>query len=435
MRAIKIIWLSAFLGLILSSCICLPFSTFRTPDIGENAQEQLDRLPSLLEDLEKEIPFREDEGEVPPSKETLITTERDERLADLYEEASPAVVNIQVTQVTSFNLPEMPIIPGFPAPPFQNPDGEEGPGQQFQYGQGSGFVYDSLGHIVTNFHVIAGAERLIVRFSDGTDLEAEVVGTDPDSDLAVIKVDRLPKDLQPLRVGDSRLLRVGQTVVAIGNPFGLEGTMTVGIVSALGRTLPSQARAVGGGTFSIPDIIQTDAAINPGNSGGPLLNLAGEVVGVNTAIESNARQFSGVGFAVPSQIISKIVPALIEQGSFDHPWIGIVGTDLSPQVREAMGLDPQQRGILIIGVTEDSPASRAGLQGSVEEVEIDGSPFLIGGDIIIGIDDQEVNVFEDLLSFLAREGEVGDEAMLTILRDGEVMELPITFEARPGPEE
>jgi S1-C subfamily serine protease len=211
--------------------------------------------------------------------------------------------------------------------------------------------------------------------------------------------------------------------------------MTVGIVSALGRTLPSQARAVGGGTFSIPDIIQTDAAINPGNSGGPLLNLAGEVVGVNTAIESNARQFSGVGFAVPSQIISKIVPALIEQGSFDHPWIGIVGTDLSPQVREAMGLDPQQRGILIIGVTEDSPASRAGLQGSVEEVEIDGSPFLIGGDIIIGIDDQEVNVFEDLLSFLAREGEVGDEAMLTILRDGEVMELPITFEARPGPEE
>jgi 2-alkenal reductase len=359
------------------------------------------------------------------ANEVIVIDDLGDVLADLYERINPAVVNIQVAQSVQIDgnfpddHPELPDI--FP----------ELPEDQFRFGQGSGFVWDTQGHIVTNYHVVDQAERVNVTFSDGLTLEAEIIGTDPDSDLAVIRVDPLPEGIQPLELAASKELRVGESVVAIGNPFGLEGTMTTGIVSALERSLPSQARTANGGTFNIPNIIQTDAAINPGNSGGPLLDYEGRVIGVNTAIESPVRQFSGIGYAVPSDIIAKIVPALIADGRYPHPWLGIAGRTLTPGIREAMELETTQTGVLVITVTEDGPADEAGLQGSSEEVEIDGIPTLVGGDIIIGIDEQEVREFDDLLSYLAEDTVVGQEITLSILRDDGPINLEVTLGERP----
>lgn len=358
------------------------------------------------------------------SNEVIVVDETGDLLADLYERVNPAVVNIQVAQSASLggdlpeDHPELPEIPEFPD-------------DQFQFGQGSGFVWDAQGHIVTNYHVVDQAERVNVTFSDGLTLEAEIIGTDPDSDLAVIRVDPLPEGIAPLDLADSQDLRVGESVVAIGNPFGLEGTMTTGIVSALGRSLPSQARTADGGRFNIPNIIQTDAAINPGNSGGPLLDYAGRVIGVNTAIESPVRQFSGIGYAVPSDIIAKIVPALIEDGRYAHPWLGLAGRTLTPGIREAMELEPTQTGILVISVAEGGPSDQAGLRGSDEEVRIDGFPTLVGGDIIVAIDGQEIREFDDLLSYLVENTVVGQDVTLSVLRDGETVELAVTLGERP----
>ena len=251
----------------------------------------------------------------------------DALLANLYDTVNPSVVNIQVRQRGDSLFQQLPSIPGMPD--FQHPT-PESPDGGFVFAQGSGFVYDDQGHIVTNYHVVDGADRVTVVFADGLSQAAEIIGVDPDSDLAVIKVNSLPEDARAVPLANSSQLRVGQSVVAIGNPFGLAGTMTTGIVSALGRTLPSQAVTIGGGRFNIPNVIQTDAAINPGNSGGPLLNLQGEVIGVNTAIESNVSQFSGVGFAVPADNVARVIPVLIAEGSFAHPWLGIAGTNLTP---------------------------------------------------------------------------------------------------------
>ncbi len=356
--------------------------------------------------------------------EVVFVDEMGDLLADLYERVNPAVVNIQVAQSVSLGgqIPEdHPDLPDFP----------ELPDDQFQFGQGSGFVWDAQGHIVTNYHVVDQAERVNVTFSDGLTLEAEIIGTDPDSDLAVIRVEPLPENIEPLDLAQSRDLRVGESVIAIGNPFGLEGTMTTGIVSALGRSLPSQARTADGSRFNIPNIIQTDAAINPGNSGGPLLDYTGRVIGVNTAIESPVRQFSGVGYAVPSDIIAKIVPALIEDGRYPHPWLGLAGRTLTPGIREAMDLEPTQTGILVISVAEDGPSDKSGLTGSDEEVRIDGFPTLVGGDIIVAIDGQEIREFDDLLSYLVENTVVGQDITLTVLRDGETLELEATLGERP----
>jgi 2-alkenal reductase len=248
----------------------------------------------------------------------------------------------------------------------------------------------------------------------------------------VIRIEDPPGDIVPLPLAVSTDLRVGETVVAIGNPFGLQGTMTTGIISALGRTLPSQAITIGGGRFNIPNIIQTDAAINPGNSGGPLLNLAGEVVGVNTAIASSDRQFSGVGYAVPANIVARVIPELIENGRFPHPYLGIAGVDVSPDVREAMDLDPQQRGVLVIDVTEAGPADDAGLVGSTVEIEINGLPATVGGDIIIQIDEQPVGDFDDLIAYLSESTVVGQTIELSLLRDGERMTVEVNLGERPA---
>jgi S1-C subfamily serine protease len=292
---------------------------------------------------------------------------------------------------------------------------------------GSGFVYDNNGHIITNHHVVNGGGRLDVTFLDGNVYRARLIGSDPFTDLAVLYVEGVPADrLLPLPLADSSKIRIGEQVAAIGNPFGLSGSMTAGIVSGLGRLIPSQEA----GSFSIPDVIQTDAPINPGNSGGPLLNMRGEVIGINSAIFSTTGQFAGVGFAVPSDTVAKVVPALITTGSFNHPWLGVSGTDMTPEVAEALGLD-EPRGFLVVDVVSGSPAERAGIQGGDSESVIGGRPIQLGGDVIIGIDDRPVRKIDDILVYLQREKSVGDNIELNILRDGQAQDIIAVLGARP----
>jgi S1-C subfamily serine protease len=294
---------------------------------------------------------------------------------------------------------------------------------------GSGFVYDGEGHVITNNHVVEGASRISVTFPDGSIYKAKTVGTDPYTDLAVIKID-VPKDrLFPLPLDDSSGLEVGQQVVAIGNPFGLSGSMTSGIISQLGRLLPLD---VGG--FSIPDVIQTDAAINPGNSGGPLLDLRGAVVGVNSAISSSTGEFSGVGFAIPSNTVKKIIPVLIKDGKYRHPWLGVSGTDLTPEIAEALNLN-LTKGFLVIDVVVNSPADKSGVKGGDKQITIEGRQIRLGGDVIVSIDDSPVRKIDDILVYMQREKSVGDEIILDIIRDQKPVQIKITLSERPGPSE
>ena len=290
---------------------------------------------------------------------------------------------------------------------------------------GSGFVYDILGHTITNAHVIENATKVTVTFLDGNQYNAEIIGADKFTDIAVIKVNEKPRLLHPLDIGDSSVLLVGEQVAAIGNPFGLSGSMTSGIVSQLGRLLFSQDNG-----FSIPDVIQTDAAINPGNSGGPLLNMKGEVIGINTAIRSSTGEFTGVGFAVPSNTIKKIVPSLIEEGKYHHPWMGITGIDIDPDLAKIREL-VNAKGFLVVTVIDGHPADDAGLQGVSKTVEIDGKEYPIDGDIIISVDGKEVRKINDLLVHLQREKSVGDEMILGVMRDGDLIHLTLTLGERP----
>jgi len=290
---------------------------------------------------------------------------------------------------------------------------------------GSGFVYDNLGHIITNAHVVDGANKTTVTFLDGSQYSAEIIGEDRFTDIAVIKVSEKPRLLHPLQIGDSSLLQVGEQVAAIGNPFGLSGSMTSGIVSQMGRLIATPDTA-----FSIPDVIQTDAAINPGNSGGPLLNMKGQVIGINTAIQSRTGEFVGIGFAVPSNTVSKIVPVLIEDGKYHHPWIGITGQDIDPDLAQALGLE-QAKGFMIITVVDGSPADKAGLKGRTITLETGGKAYPAGGDIIISVDDKEVRKISDILIHLQREKSVGDTMVLGVLRDGEFLHITLELVERP----
>lgn len=293
-------------------------------------------------------------------------------------------------------------------------------------GVGSGFVYDSNGYIITNDHVVENAEKLTVTFLDGRSYKARIIGQDIYTDLAVIKVNASSDVLQSLPVGDSSKLRVGEPIAAIGNPFGLSGSMSSGIISQVGRLLPSQDRG-----FQIPDIIQTDAAINPGNSGGPLLNMRGEVVGINTAIQSETGDFAGVGFAIPSRTVQKIIPVLIENKTYHHPWVGISGRDIDPDLADILKLK-DARGFLVINVLKDSPAERAGLRGTNEIKEVDGIRYQIGGDVVLAVDSKTVRKIDDILIHLQREKTVGDQMILQILRDGKVSDVIITLNERPA---
>jgi len=303
-------------------------------------------------------------------------------------------------------------------------------------GQGSGFVIDKEGHIITNYHVVENITDLEVSFPSGLKVRGEVLGTDLDSDLAVVKVDVAADDLFPLPLGDSDLIKVGQPVIAIGNPFGFEGTMTMGIVSGLSRTIESLHNAPGGGTFSAGDVIQTDAAINPGNSGGPLLNLNGEVIGVNRAIfttnfnTSGEPVNSGLGFAVSINIVKRVAPALIANGNYDYPYVGILSVnDLSLLAMEALGL-PRTQGVYVNQVTPGSPADKAGIIGGSRPTSF--SDLLSGGDLITAINGVDVITFSDFIGYLIKNKQPGDTVVLTILRDDQEMQIPITLEKRPS---
>jgi len=302
-------------------------------------------------------------------------------------------------------------------------------------GQGSGFVYDKEGHIVTNYHVIEDAVQIEVVFPSGLRTYGEVRGVDMDSDLAIVKVDVPEDELVPLSLGDSDALKVGQTVIAIGNPFGLNGTMTTGIVSALGRTLPSDRQAPGGGRFSAADLIQTDAAINPGNSGGPLFNLQGEVIGVNRAIRtasSNAQGEpvnSGIGFAISVNIVKRVTPGIIADGQYDYPYMGISSiSDFTLEMIEALGL-PQFTGLYVTGVQPGSPADRAGLRSGNRETTLRG--LLAGGDLITAIDGRPVKNYDDLMRYLVSNKGPGDEIILTVWRAEESLDISVILDKRP----
>ena len=291
-------------------------------------------------------------------------------------------------------------------------------------GMGSGFVYSEDGYVITNQHVVRDAEKVTVTFLDGESYIGDVIGTDQDLDIAVVKVSPSNTYLQPIKIGDSSKLKVGERIAAIGNPFGLSGSMTSGIVSQIGRLLPQESG------YSIPDVIQTDAAINPGNSGGPLINMKGEVVGINTAIQSATGEFSGIGFAVPSNTVKKVVPVLIENGEFKHPWMGISGTDVDAELAEVRGLK-SSKGFLVVSVIEGSPAEIAGLLGVTETKEMDGREFALDGDIILSIDGKTVRKISDILVHLQREKSIGDEMVLSVNRNGEMLELTMVLEERP----
>ena len=355
-------------------------------------------------------------------------------------------------------------------------------------GLGSGFVYDNDGHIITNYHVVALASLsgessnnisssnnntdIIVTFNDGSVYNAKVVGSDRFSDIAVLRVENISESkLVPLTFGNSSQAKIGEQVVAIGNPFGLSGTLTVGVVSGLGRIIPSladdqqeqeqpplpetpfddlfpdipglpfqqpplipdQQQQERSGAFSIPDIIQTDAAVNPGNSGGPLLNMKGQVIGMNTAIFSETGVYAGIGFAIPSNTITKIVPSLITTGSYQHPWLGLIGIDITPDIAEALGLSLEEaKGFLIIGVNEGSPADKAGIRGGDRVTNVNGREIRLGGDIVLKIDNQDVRKIEDILTYLEGQKHVGDTVQLTIVRDGKTQTVNATLIPRPG---
>jgi S1-C subfamily serine protease len=293
-------------------------------------------------------------------------------------------------------------------------------------GLGSGFVYDEDGHIITNNHVIEDADTIQVTFLDGNITSAQIVGTDLYSDLAVIKIDQKVTNLQPVVIGSSSDLAVGEPVAAMGNPYGLSDTLTVGIVSSLGRTMD----ATGG--YVIIDIVQMDAAVNPGNSGGPLVNIKGQVVGVNSAIESDTGSFAGIGFAIPSDTVNREIDDLIETGTYKHPWIGISGRDVSIAIADAMDLEKAQ-GFLVIGVTEGSPAEEAGIIGGDHDETIDGQTVTLGGDVIIGVDGLSVRTLTDAVVYIERNKHPGDSVELTIIRDDQERTLTLILGERPPP--
>ena len=357
-------------------------------------------------------------------------------------------LSLQPQQPTAVNQPVLPVAPI--ASTAVNPAAEQNglvtlfanvsPGTVAiitDQGQGSGFVYDAQGHVITNYHVIEGAKTIEVRFTSGYMAYGTVVGTDLDSDIAIIKVDAPANELHPLPLGNSSALKVGQTVVAIGNPFGLNSTMTVGIVSALGRTLDSAHTTPDGSLYTAGDIIQTDAAINPGNSGGPLFNSNGEVIGINRAIRTDSTTAtgqpvnSGIGFAVSINIVKRVIPALIATGKYDYPFLGISSLpneNMDLPVMEALGLK-SYTGAYVTDVSAGGPADKAGIKAGTTPTNI---PTLFsGGDLIVAIDGQEIHTFDDMLSYLINNKGPGDSVVLHVLRNNEKVDVTVTLDKRP----
>ncbi|MGC9522812.1 MAG: S1C family serine protease [Anaerolineae bacterium] len=401
----KVISLALAAMLLLSGCIPLiaPEGSTAVGVETESVLQPISRvLHSKVGTVEDEAPaLQATEGasdtEVAPSASEAEGLQ--ETLTRLYRELNPAVVYIVVTSGSG----NFPISSG---------------------GSGSGFVYSEEGYVITNNHVVDAGSSYEIVFATGDRARAELIGSDPDSDLAVLQVDELPNGVMPLPLGDSTSLEVGQLTVAIGSPFGEQGSMSLGIISGLGRSLPSQRMTNTGTTYSLPQVIQTDAPINPGNSGGPLLNLNGEVIGVNAAIASTTGVSSGVGFAIPVNVIKRVVPSLIEDGEVIYPYMGITfDGEVSLSDMELYGLS-QTQGAYVISVTPGSPADEAGLVAADAETGR-------GGDLIVAIDGQPIQTFSDLNSYLVLETEVGQTLELTVLRGDERITLPLTLGARP----
>jgi S1-C subfamily serine protease len=342
-----------------------------------------------------------------PAPAAAPASELEAQVMRVYEAAGPGVVNITSRSI-SYDF-------------FLNPIPQEG--------SGSGFVYDGEAHVVTNFHVVEGAEELNVTLSDGTVASADIVGSDPSNDLAVLRLKGLRRRLTPIPVGDSEGLRVGRFVIAIGNPFGLGGTMTLGVVSSLGRVIRGQDdRYIG-------EIIQTDAPINPGNSGGPLIDLEGRVVGVNTAIYSPSGASAGIGFAIPATTVKRVVPELIARGRYPHPWLGVEFYDLTAglaQLLESRGVRVlREGGLLVMGVVRGGPADRAGVRGADRSIRLRNMRFPIGGDFIVAINGERVKDFQSLTVLLETRTRVGETITLTVFRDGRELDLKATLAERP----
>lgn len=340
----------------------------------------------------------------PSNLDDMDLTSRDTLLTDLYAEVSRGVVSILATSDLGIS-------------------------------QGSGFVYDLQGHVITNYHVVEGANKLEVDFPSGFKVRGDVIATDLDSDLAVIKVNAPESELFPLGLGDSDAVEVGQTAIAIGNPFGLTGTMTVGIVSAKGRTIDSMRASASGRAFSAGGVIQTDASINPGNSGGPLIDINGNVIGLNRAIQTDSTTTtgdptnSGIGFAVPVNIIKRVVPILISEGVYDYPYLGITSKeDITLEEKEILGLD-RTVGAYVLEVVDGGPADKAGVRGGTKETEISG--LYAGGDVLIAVDERPIRVFGDLLTYLMMNKSPGEQIVLTVVRNGKTIDLPLTLGKRP----
>lgn len=394
-REYKILVIIALLTVLILSC---QFMNNLTDQVSITEVPAITSVPVVVDEAVGDV----DQPGITPV--ILEPTASEDLFIRLFEEINPGIVAIQVLTQSSGGL-------------------------------GSGFVIDKEGHILTNYHVIEGFTDLEVDFPSGYKTRGEVVGTDLDSDLAVLKVTAPPEELHPLPLGDSSQLKVGQTVIAIGNPFGLSSSMTTGIISALGRTLDSMHTTPEGATFSAGDIIQTDAAINPGNSGGPLINLNGEVIGVNRAIRTlnftsqSEPLNSGIGFAIAINIVKRVVPALIADGKYEYPYLGVSSLpNISLLEQEALGL-PRSTGAYITEVAHGGPADKAGLRGGF--LTTDFPQLLAGGDLIIAIDNHPVSSFSEMLSYLINNTNPGDTVKLTILRDNKELELELTLDKRP----
>jgi 2-alkenal reductase len=376
------------------------------------------------------------QAEQPGIDSEQIVAAYEQAFIEVYRDTIPSVVSIIVTK----EFDERDFGPfGFGDPDEDDeededestPDEEEGPDippEFFNQGGGTGFVWDTDGHIITNYHVVAGATDIDVIFSNEKVVKAELVGSDPDADLAVIKVDLPADELRPVTVGDSSALQVGQLAIALGNPFGQEFTMTTGIISGIGRTIRS-----GNSGFSIPEVIQTDAPINPGNSGGPLLNRHGEVIGINTQMLSQSGSSSGIGFAVPINIAKRVVPTLVEGETYQYSWLGISGSSMTAEAVEFRHLPAETRGALVVSVIEDGPAAAAGLQGRDESLAMDSDEYLYGGDLITAINGQMILDMDDLITYLVNQTQPGDKVTLEVTRaDGTKVSVEVTLGVRPN---
>jgi S1-C subfamily serine protease len=327
-------------------------------------------------------------------------------IQDIYREAGPGVVGIFSTQIVSDD-------------PFFGP--------QSVPAQGSGFVIDKAGHIITNYHVVEGASEVFVSFSENERIRAEIVGSDPSTDIAVLQIDVRARALSPLVLGDSDAVEVGDPVVAIGNPLGLERTVTAGIVSALQREITAP------NGITIDRVIQTDAPINPGNSGGPLLNTTGEVIGVNSQIAPDpegGRGNIGIGFAVPIDTVKEVVSQILETGRVDHAYLGVQVQTVDPAIAESIRL-PVDEGVLVAAVQPDSPAEAAGLKGGNTTVVVNGVTYVLGGDVIVGIDGEPMKTADDV-RHVVRSKRPGDVVSIQINRDGTEKTLRVELGRQPS---